>query len=154
MGFISDGALKFLEAIIKQATINCSTNTDEQALEVQALYQNWKDYPDGYEFKADRDGKGNPDRVNYFGVLYKIIQDHTKQSTYNPKDATSLFTPIKKETETGTIDNPITWVSGMECEEGLYYIENDVIYLCTRSSGIGLYHSPSALIGTYFEVVE
>ena len=54
MGFISDGALKFLEAIIKQATINCSTNTDEQALEVQALYQNWEDYPDGYEFKADR----------------------------------------------------------------------------------------------------
>ena len=46
MSNISDKALAFLSAIMKQATINCSTNTDEQALEVQALYQNWEDYPD------------------------------------------------------------------------------------------------------------
>ena len=154
MGFITDNAIEFLKAILKQATINCAENSDEQALEVQSLYKEWESYPDGYEFKANRDGKSVPDRVNHKDVLYKVIQDHTKQSLYNPKDATSLFTPIKKDTETGTIDNPISWVTGMECEEGLYYIENDVVYLCTRSSGTGLYYSPSALIGTYFEVVE
>lgn len=154
MSNISEKALAFLSAIMKQATINCVNNTDEQALEVQALYQNWEDYPDGYEFKKDRDNTGVPDRVNHEDVLYKVIQDHTKQSLYNPKDATSLFTPIKKDAETGTIDNPISWVKGMESEEGLYYKENDITYLCTRSSGTGLYYSPSELIGTYFEVIE
>ncbi len=146
--------LEKLGAILKQAQINCSDNTDEQALAVQSLYPDWDSFPEGYEFKADRDGKGVPDRVNHEDVLYKVIQDHTKQSLYNPKDATSLFTPIKKDTETGTLENPISWVTGMECEEGLYYKENDVIYLCTRSSGQGLYYSPSELVGTYFEVVE
>lgn len=154
MSNISEEALSYLSAIMKQATINCVNNTDEQALEVQALYQKWEDYPDGYEFKKDRDNTGVPDRVNHEDVLYKVIQDHAKQSTHNPKDATSLFTPIKKNTETGTIDNPISWVSGMECEKGLYYKENSIIYLCTRSSEIGLYYSPSELIGTYFEVAE
>lgn len=153
MGIISEIALKHMKAMLSQAKINSVENTDEQALEVQSLYTDWESYPDGHKFKKDRDGNGTPDRVNHFGVLYKVIQDHTKQSTYNPKDATSLFTPIKKETETGTIDNPISWVSGMESEKGLYYKENDTIYLCIRSSGTGLYYSPSALIGTYFEVV-
>lgn len=150
---LKEKSLIKLKSISKQAKINSVDNTDEQALEVQSLYPDWISFPDGHEFKKDRDGKGTPDRVNYFDVLYKVKQDHAKQSTWNPKDTTSLFTPIKKESETGTIDNPISWVSGMECEEGLYYVENDIIYLCTRSSGIGLYYSPSELVGTYFKLV-
>lgn len=153
MGFITDNALKFLEAIIKQAEINCGSNSDEQALEVQVLYPDWESYPDGYEFKADRDGKGVPDRVNHEGVLYKVIQDHSKQSTWNPKESPSLFTPIHSG-EQGTIDNPIPWVIGMESEEGLYYIDEDIKYLCIESSGVGLYGQPKDLSRYFTEVTE
>jgi hypothetical protein len=139
--------LNRLAAMLTQAQINSEENTDEQALNVQALYKEWENIDEGTELAAGK-------RVNYLDVLYKVIQTHVKQSSYNPKDATSLFTPIKKETETGTIDNPIAWVQGMEAEEGLYYTENDILYLCTRSSGTGLYYNIVDLVGTYFEVVE
>ena len=146
MSNISTEALELLTAMMRQAEISCETNTDEQAIEVQILYPKWDDIPDGTEMLVDK-------KVNYDEVLYKVIQKHNKQATYNPKDATSLFTPIKKDSETGTLDNPIAWVVGMESKEGLYYTENDKLYICIRDSGIGLYYEINALIGTYFEEV-
>jgi hypothetical protein len=41
----------------------------------------------------------------------------------------------------------------MEIFKGKYYIQNDVVYLCTRDSGQPLYHDLSALVGSYVEVV-
>lgn len=87
MSNISDKALQFLNAIMKQAEISCGTNTDEQALEVQILYPNWEDLEDGTTLKVG-------DRVNYDGILYNVIQEHQKQSTWNPVDAPSLFTKV------------------------------------------------------------
>ena len=153
MGFITDNAIEFLKAMLKQATINCVENSDEQALEVQSLYKEWESYPDGYEFKADRDGKGNPDRVNHLGVLYKVILDHKKQLTWNPKDSATLFMPISAENQ-GTIDNPIPWVLGMESEKDKYYIDEGIKYLCIESSGVGLYAQPKDLARYFEEVTE
>ena len=76
-----------LGAILKQAEINCSDNTDEQALEVQSLYPNWESLADGATLKVG-------ERVNYEGVLYNVIQEHQKQSTWNPIDAPSLFAQV------------------------------------------------------------
>lgn len=87
MGFITDNAIEFLKAMRKQATINCVENTDEQALEVQILYPNWEDLEDGTMLKVG-------DRVNYDGILYNVIQEHQKQSTWNPVDAPSLFAKV------------------------------------------------------------
>ena len=44
------------------------------------------------------DGSGKQyktgDRVQYNGVLYKVLQDHTSQSTWMPVDAPSLFAKV------------------------------------------------------------
>lgn len=87
MGNISEKALAFLNAIMKQAEISCGTNTDEQALSVQILYPNWADLEDGTELLVGQ-------RVNYKNVLYNVILYHKKQSTYNPVDAPSLFAKV------------------------------------------------------------
>lgn len=87
MSNISDKALQFLNAIMKQAEISCGTNTDEQALEVQILYPNWEDLEDETTLKVG-------DRVNYDGILYNVIQEHQKQKTWNPADTPSLFAKV------------------------------------------------------------
>lgn len=79
--------LEKLGAILKQAKINCSNNTDEQALTVKTLYPDWTSLADGTTLKVG-------DRVNYEGVLYKVLQEHQKQETWNPVDAPSLFAPV------------------------------------------------------------
>lgn len=79
--------LKNLGAILKQAKINSSNNTDEQALEVQALYPNWEDLEEGITLTVG-------ERVNYEDVLYNVITEHQKQSTWNPVDAPSLFAKV------------------------------------------------------------
>lgn len=65
----------------------------------------------------------------------------------------SLFSKAD-ETHAGTIDDPIPYEKNMEIYDGLYYSQNDVIYLCIRDSGQPLYHDLSALTGIYVEVVQ
>jgi len=79
--------LEKLGAILKQAEINSSNNTDEQALEVQSLYPEWLSLADGTTLKVG-------DRVNYKGLLYNVLQEHQKQETWNPVDAPSLFAQV------------------------------------------------------------
>lgn len=145
MGYITDNAIEFLKAILKQAEISCDTNTDEQALAVKVLYPEWAEIPEGETLK---EGK----RVNHEGVLYKVNTTHDKQSTWNPKDS-NLFTPID-EAHKGTIDDPIPWVSGMVSEQGKYYIDEGVTYYCKESSINGLYGQPKDLARYFTEVTE
>lgn len=84
---LSRETLSKLRAMIKQAEIDSETNTDEQALEVQGLYPDWSVLPEGCSLKEG-------ERLNYQGLLYKVLQGHTKQSDWSPKDAPSLFTKI------------------------------------------------------------
>ena len=60
---ITEKALKNMQAMMRQAEINSADNTDEQALEVQALYPEWESFENGHTFTV-----GN--RVNYQEVLY------------------------------------------------------------------------------------
>lgn len=87
MSNISDKALSFLSAIMKQAEIDCKSNTDEQALEVKVLYPDWEDITVGTTLKVG-------DRVNYLDVLYNVLQEHQKQETWKPTDAPSLFAKV------------------------------------------------------------
>ena len=56
--------------------------------------------------------------------------------------------------EEGTKENPIVYSTGMEIFNGKYYIQNEVVYLCTRDSGTPLYHDLSSLVGLYVEEVK
>lgn len=58
--------------------------TDEQALSVKDLYEEWAPYKD---YKIG-------ERKLYNKELYKCLQDHTAQAEWNPKDAPSLWTKI------------------------------------------------------------
>ena len=121
--------------------------TDEQALEIKAIYPEWKSetkYISG-------------DRVEYQGKLYKVITDHTSQSDWTPAVALTLFQPLDI-INAGTLENPIIAAVGMCYLKDKYYLDESDgnIYLCTRDdtgSGTTLYFLPSALVGHYFEKV-
>lgn len=42
----------------------------------------------------------------------------------------AIYRPIDRE-HAGTLEDPIPWVSGMDCKEGKYYSHKGKIYLCT-----------------------
>ena len=132
--------------LIIQTAIKYARNitNDQEALEIKMLYK---------EFMAQI---GKPlavgEYVQYGDKLYRVLQAHTAQANWTPDIAASLFVVIDKEHQ-GTLEDPIPAQVNMEYFSGKYYIENNVIYLCTRDSGIALYHLPSALVGSYFEKI-
>lgn len=81
-------ALEKLAAMRQQAEINAVNNTDEQALKVPSLYPDWeKDFKDGDTLEKDA-------RVNYKGVLYKVLTTHQKQANWTLTDSPSLFAKV------------------------------------------------------------
>ena len=84
---INEKTLKKLAAMRKQAEINATGNTDEQALEVSALYPDWEAVSEGATLAAG-------ERYNYQGALYKVLTEHQKQAAWNPVDAPSLFAKV------------------------------------------------------------
>src|SRR5699024_12804271 len=87
--------------------------------------------------------------------LYKTLQStYTFMSHWVPGSGTeSLFTVIN-ETNAGTLEDPIPYEGNMELFNGKYYIQNGIIYKCTRDSGQPLYHALSDLVGLYVTVVS
>lgn len=80
-------AVDMVEAEAGQARISAESNTDEQALEVAALYPDWEDLREGITLAVGI-------RLNYQGVLYKVLTEHQKQAAWNPVDAPSLFAKV------------------------------------------------------------
>ena len=121
--------------------------TDEEAKKVPALFPLWETE------KAYAVG----DRVWYQASLYKCVQAHTSQSTWNPKDATSLWANVSEESQDadGSREHPFAWESGMTCYNGKYYIEDNILYICTRDSGGPVYNRIADLpAGLYFQIAE
>lgn len=80
---------KRLRPIIEKAAMFLS---DADALEGVELFPRWDG--DGHEYNDGSDADYPQDKVQYDGLLYKCIQSHTSQSTWNPKDAASLWTRV------------------------------------------------------------
>lgn len=64
--------------------------TDEQALTSVGVYPEWKTVTE-YEVGM---------RITYNGILYKCLQSHTSQDTWNPVDAVSLWAKVLIPDET------------------------------------------------------
>lgn len=123
---------------------------DEQAINVPALFPTWESLI-GQQVEVGK-------RLFYNSKLWKVIQAHTVQADWTPDVVPALYTEVvytqPGEPELGTLDNPIPYGGNMELEEGKYYIQDGVVYRCTRSSGTPLYHPLSQLIGLYVELVN
>lgn len=135
-------AYRFINSIIELR----KNISDELALTVINIYPEWK-VNKGFEVG---------ERIKYNGKLYKVLATHSAIESWKPDTAPTVFEPINVE-NTGTLNDPIEAAVGMLYHKDKYYIENGVIYLCIRDdtgNGTQLYHMPSALVGTYFEIIQ
>ena len=121
-------------------TINTLPVDDNTALRMADFYPEWL---------ADAEyALGN--KVQYAGRLWRCRQSHSAQTGWEPENTASLWEQIN-ETHTGTADDPIPYEGGMALSAGLYYVQDYVIYLCTRDTGNPVYHTLGQLIGAYVE---
>lgn len=129
------------------AQVQVEALTDDEAKKVPALFPLWS--PDSKAYAVG-------DRVWYQSSLYKCVQAHTSQSTWNPKDAVSLWANVSEESQEadGSREHPYQWEQGMTSYNGKFYTEEGILYLCIRDSGNPLYFPISSLIGTYFQIAE
>ena len=127
-------------AMLIPQQINTITVDDNTALRMLDFYPEWAAdtaYTVGY--KVRRNGK-----------LWRVVQAHTAQVGWEPENAASLWEQIN-ETHSGTIDDPIPYSGNMALESGKYYMQDWVIYKCTRDTGNPVYHALSELVGLYVE---
>lgn len=134
-------------AMLKMALKQARAITDDQeALSVQCLYKEWNKQI-GKQLNVG-------EYIQHEGKLYRVLQAHTAQNTWAPGNGTeSMFVVIDKE-HAGTLEDPIPYNGNMELFNDKYYIQNEVVYLCTRDSGAPLYHDLSSLVGIYVEEVK
>lgn len=99
------------------------------------------------------------DKFTCEGKLYAVLQDHTVLAVNAPSIATaSLYVEVTPDyteggEEFGTLENPIPYEGNMALENGKYYEQEGVVYLCNRDTGIAVYQPLSALVGLYVEKV-
>ena len=140
--------MKLSEAKTYRAAIEAGANaverSDLDALAVKGIYPAWESLIGqtvNVDFKLTHDGK-----------LYKVIQAHTVQSDWVPGVGTESLYAVIDEGHTGAEDDPIPYDGNMELTEGLYYTQDGIVYLCTRSTGQPVYHALGDLVGLYVEV--
>lgn len=133
-------------ALLIKQQINSITVDDQIALRMRRYYPTFAELVGqtvklGTKFRAD--DSENAD-------LYKTIQPElTIQAHYPPGEGTeSLYTRID-EIHDGTQYDPIPYNGNMALENGRYYIEDGVIYLCNRDTGIAVYNKLADLVGIY-----
>ncbi len=134
------------QAAVRVARIQAQALDDAQALTIKAIYPQWADVigqtvPLGYKFL-------------YNGVLFKTIQDNLQiQEQWIPGEGTESLYAVINETNAGTKDDPIPYNGNMALENGKYYSQDGVVYLCNRNTEIPVYQALKDLVGLYVEEV-
>lgn len=128
-------------------TINTVELTDEQSLSIKNIYPAWEDFI-GKSLEVGF-------KIIYEDRLYKIKQkvETVLENQYPSITTAALYEEIN-ESAAGTLEDPIPYNNNMELEEGKYYSQNGITYLCTRSTGQAVYHNLSDLVGIYVQVIE
>ena len=110
-------------------------------------------YPDFSEIIGQTVSQGF--KFGYQGKLYKVIQQTLAiQSHYYPQTGTESLYEVINEQYDGDIYDPIPYDGNMSLENGKYYTQNSITYLCNRDTGQAVYHALADLVGLYVEVVE
>lgn len=133
--------------LFAKMTINATPLTDNQAISVKNLHPEWK------EFIGKSLSTGF--RVLHEDALYKVRQDISVVLENQPPsiDTAALYEEIN-ETHDGTKADPIPYNNNMALELGKYYIQDNIIYMCTRDTGQAVYQDLSDLVGIYVQIAE
>lgn len=129
-------------ALLIRQSVNTLEVDDNTALRMMDYYPAWAKntaYTVGY-------------KVTYNGKLWRCIMAHTSQTAWEPTNAASLWESIN-ETHSGTMDDPIPYEGNMALVNGLYYVQDYVVYRCNRDTGAPVYHALANLVGVYVEEV-
>ena len=135
-------SLEEVTALLIRQSVNTLEVDDNTALRMMDYYPAWEAdtaYTVGY-------------KVTYNGKLWRCVTAHTSQITWHPEDAPALWEAIN-ETHSGTEADPIPYEGNMALTNGLYYVQNYVVYRCTRDTGAPIYHALADLVGVYVEEV-
>lgn len=125
------------------------------ALEVKDWYPKWGE--EGFK-QGDTVTKGQ--KFQFGDKLYAVLQDHTILAHYEPSiNTAALYVEVTPEyneegEENGTLENPIPYEGNMALENGKYYEQDGVVYLCNRDTANPVYHALKDLVGLYVEVVR
>lgn len=126
----------------------------EQMLIHKAFAPKWGE-DEGFR-EGDNVVKG--DKFTYEGKLYAVLQDHTIMPHYYPSvNTASLYVEVTPDyteegEEYGTLENPIPYEGNMILENGKYYTQDSVTYLCNRDTINPVYHALKDLVGLYVSV--
>lgn len=130
-------------ALLIRQQINSLTVDDNTALRMLEFYPAWAgktDYTETY-------------KVQHGGKLWRCRQAHTSQAGQEPSiDTASLWEEVC-ESHDGTLDDPIPYDGNMALEAGLYYVQDGVIYHCSRDTINPVYNALADLVGIYVEEV-
>lgn len=145
---------EFVDAAVIVAKATAQNLSDQEALKVKILYDDWKELVKKV-FVAEK----AEFKFTHEDILYKTVNAGQRfQENWIPgKGTESLFTRID-EAHAGTKEDPIPAAANMEYEKGKYYNEDGKLYLMNRTGmadgeKIVLQFMPSVLVGQYFERV-
>lgn len=137
-----------LQTLLK-TVINKVELIDSESLQFITLYPQWS------EFIGKSLSTGF--KVQYDNKLYKVRQDISVvlENQCPSIDTAALYeevNEIEAGGNAGTYEDPIPYNNNMALENGKYYSQNGVIYLCNRDTEIPVYQDLSALIDIYVKV--
>ena len=131
-----------LSLLLKQQ-VNVLEVDDQTACRMKEFYPAWSagvSYAAGYKVQ---------DNVR----LWRCRQAHTSQSGREPENVPALWEELC-ETHDGSRYDPIPYHGNMALENGKYYIQDGVTYLCRRDTGSPVYHALRELVGIYVKEVS
>lgn len=130
-----------LSMLLKQQ-VNTLEVDDQTAYRMREFYPAWTAggaYTAGY--KAQHNGR-----------LWRCRQAHTSQEEWEPENVPALWEEIC-ETHDGSLYDPIPYEGSMALENGKYYSQDGVTYLCNRDTVNPVYNPLRELVGIYVEEV-
>lgn len=114
-------SLLAIQEIIGEGNLNLP---DESIVKLKSFYKPWESFI-GKSMKSGT-------VFTYNGSLYKAITDiDSVVSTWIPGSSTlSIYIPISEHS--GTEADPIPYSKGMALKNSLYYMEDNILYICIR----------------------
>ena len=126
-----------LSMLLKQQ-VNTMEVDDQTAYRMREFYPEWES---GMTLTVGH-------KLQYGGKLYRVIQAHTSQEGWEPENVPALWEEIC-ETHDGSRYDPIPYEGSMALENGKYYSQDGVVYLCSRDTVNPVYNALRELVGLY-----